>query len=172
MIKINGMISFKAKVISIEHDKVYLLLEDGCMGLLYFYELPNYQADLSYIFDIGQMVYVRKKQILFTGTVLVTLKGLLEKDSIEDLSGEECYGITCKELAHGILFQLTSNLQICLYGIYLPSNTKILVSLRQNKNGRIKAYLSSIIYDEFIIEPIFSLQYKNIEIYEDNQLAA
>ena len=38
MIKINGMISFKAKVISIEHDKVYLLLEDGCMGLLYFYE--------------------------------------------------------------------------------------------------------------------------------------
>ena len=172
MIKINGMISFKAKVISIEHDKVYLLLEDGCMGLLYFYELPNYQADLSYIFDIGQMVYVRKKQILFTGTVLVTLKGLLEKDSIEDLSGKECYGITCKELAHGTLIQLTSNLQICLYGIYLPSNTKVLVSLRQNKNGRIKAYLSSIIYDEFIIEPIFSLQYKNIEIYEDNQLAA
>ena len=172
MIKINGMISFKAKVISIEHDKVYLLLEDGCMGLLYFYELPNYQADLSYIFDIGQMVYVRKKQILFTGTVLVTLKGLLEQYNIEDMSGEECYGITCKELNYGTLIQISSNLQICLYGIYLSSGTKVLVSLRQNKNGRIKAYFSSIIYDEFIVEPIFSFQYKNIEIYEDNQLAA
>ena len=172
MVRINGMISFKARVTRVEHDKVYLLLEDGCKGLLYFYELPNYQAELSYMFDIGQMIYVRKKQMLFTDTVLVTLKGLLEQYNIEDMSGEECYGITCNELVHGTLIQLTSNLQICLYGIYLPSNTKILVSLRQNKNGRIKAYLSSIIYDEFMTGSIFSLQYKNIEIYEDNQLAA
>ena len=61
MIKINGYVSFKATVESVESDKIYLLLEDGCKGLLYYFDLPNYMADMSHIFRNGQAVYVRKK---------------------------------------------------------------------------------------------------------------
>ena len=91
MIKIDGIISFRSKVISVEYNKVYVLLEDGCKGLLYYYDLPNYKTDMSYIFNIGQIVYVRKKQMLFNDLVLVTMKNLIAQENIEDLSGNELY---------------------------------------------------------------------------------
>lgn len=172
MIKINGYVSFKATVESVESDKIYLLLEDGCKGLLYYFDLPNYMADMSHIFRNGQAVYVRKKSILFTGMALVTMKGLLVPESLEDISGEELYGVVCKELKSGLLVQISSELQVCVYGIYLPVNTKILVSITQNKNGKIRAYLSSVIYDDYSIMPIFSLKYENIEINEEQLLVA
>ena len=164
MIKIDGIISFRSKVISVEYNKVYVLLEDGCKGLLYYYDLPNYKTDMSYIFNIGQIVYVRKKQMLFNDLVLVTMKNLIAQENIEDLSGNELYGIVCKELKHGTLIQITPNLQVCIYGTYIPIKTKVLVSIQKNRNGRVKAYLSSVIYDDYITVPIFSFKYKNIEI--------
>ena len=138
MTKINEYVSFKAKVDSVEHDKVYVLLEDGSKGLLYCFDLPNYIADMSHIFFKGQVIYVRKKKVLFTGMVLVTMKGLLVSESLEDLS----------------------------------VGTKILVSIRQNRNNRIKVYLSSVIYDDYNTFPIFRLKYKDMEIYAEQLQAA
>lgn len=103
---------------------------------------------------------------------LVTMKGLLVPESLEDISGEELYGVVCKELKSGLLVQISSELQVCVYGVYLPVNTKILVSITQNKNGKIRAYLSSVIYGDYSIMPIFSLKYENIEINEEQLLVA
>ena len=172
MTKINEYVSFKAKVDSVEHDKVYVLLEDGSKGLLYYFDLPNYIADMSHIFFKGQVIYVRKKKVLFTGMVLVTMKGLLVPESLEDLSGEELYGIACKETKNGTLVQISPEVQVCIYGVYLSVGTKILVSIRQNRNKRIKVYLSSVIYDDYNTFPIFRLKYKDMEVYAEQLQAA
>ncbi len=167
MTKINEYVLFKAKVDSVEHDKVYVLLEDGSKGLLYYFDLPNYTADMSHIFFKGQIVYVRKKKVIFTGMALVTMKGLLVPESLDELSGEELYGIVCKEIKNGILVQISPEVKVCVYGVYLSAGTKILVSIRQNKNNGIKAYLSSVVYNDCYKFPIFNLKYKAMEFYEE-----
>ena len=151
---------------------MYVLLEDNCRGVLHFQDLPNYKTDIAYIFHVGQLVYVRKEQMIFNDMVAVNMNGLLEKEFLEELSGEELYGIVYKKLQQGTMIQVTSTLQVCIYGVYLQLRTKIIVFLRQTKNGKIKVYLSSVLYYDDVTEPIFSLQYKKIEFFEENQSAA
>ena len=173
MFTINGITAFQAVVESVERYKVYFRLENESRGLMYAYDLPGYQADMACLFQAGQTVYVRKKEILYKGMVLVTTEGLTEKDLLEHIVGEERIGIACKTVKDGTLVQLSPCVSVFLWQVYLSENTKVIVSVQQNKAGKIKTYLSSVIYDDYIEEtPIFTLTYKPMELPKEAQQAA
>lgn len=173
MFKINGIMAFKALVESVEYSKVYFRLEDGSKGVMYAHDLQGYQADMACLFHVGQKVYVHKKEILYPRMALVTVAELIQTEPLENIVGEERIGVTCRAVKNGTLVQLSPSISVFLWNVYLSDNTKVLVSVQQNKAGKIRTYLSSIIYEDYIeTAPIFTLTYKSIEIPEEWQQAA
>lgn len=173
MIKINGKVVYAAEVQRLENNRVYLYLSDSSTGILYASEIGNNTVNLAFFFHIGQRIYVRKKQMLFTGEFLVTMNDLLVKTLTSNFVGEEIYGVVSKKTENGAFVQITPTLHIFINNICVPRNTKILLSVFQNKkSGKIYCRLNSVLYDDYDICPIFEFTYSNIEIIEEQPIAA
>lgn len=173
MFKINGIMAFQAVAESVERYKVYFRLEDGSRGVMYAYDLPGYQVNMACLFQAGQTVYVRKKANIGTGIIPVTTAGLTETDLLESIVGEERIGIAYKTVKDGTLVQISPCVSVFLWQVYLSESTKVIVSVQQNKAGKIRTFLSSVIYDDYIENaPIFTLRYKPIEIPKEEEQAA
>lgn len=173
MVKINGMTAFSAVVECVEENKVYFLLSDGSRGLMYNRDTIGYKAAMTCLFRVGQSVYVRKKKTIFEGMSFVTIDDLLQPEEQEDLMDAEHIGITAKTTDKGTIVQLTTCTTVFLWNVFLPKSTKVLVSVQQNREGKMRVYLCSVIYDDYIeAEPIFSLKYQPITICGEEHPAA
>ena len=119
---------FSAVVKKVSFDRIFLQLDNGNNGILFASEMGSDTVNMAYFFYIGQPVYVRKKQELFTGECLVTMIGLLLNTSPESMIGEDIYGVVSRTTNKGVFVQLSPTLHIFMKNLFIARNTLVQLS--------------------------------------------
>lgn len=163
-ITINGKKVYEGTVTFVSKGYVKITLLSGDKGTLFLNEITDLPINLISHFKVDSKIYVLIKKRCFDGTLVLSMKGLYNKNVSTYSKSESLYCTAISTCNLGTFVQITPDLIGLVYNIYLQKGTSLLASVCSidDINHRISLVSESVLYDE--PEARVNLNYGDISI--------
>lgn len=170
-ITINGKVVYKGKIIAINNNSVKIILNNSEIGILYAQEISQNYVNPSIFFRLGDSVFVAIRQRCFDGTLIFTLKGIVNNTVSNFSKHDSIYGIVVATCNKGTIIQITNTITGFISNVYLEKGTAVIASTWKidNNTNKILLNLDSVLYDD-ISNVRLNISYNNIEIHHESEI--
>lgn len=149
-ITINGKKVYEGTVTFVSKGYVEITLLSGDKGTLFLNEITDLPINLISHFKVDSKIYVLIKKRCFDGTLVLSMKGLFNKNVSTYSKRESLYCTAISTCNLGTFVQITPDLIGLVYNIYLQKGISLLASVCSidDINHRISLVSESVLYDE------------------------